>query len=1091
MIMRNPIQLIPSKICFALVAVLTFGGAYNAQAATKYWAGAVPATGCKNGGGSWAGANIWRGAASCSGAGDRWDTGQTAVGYIGWSAGQTAGSITGPSTAANVQTLYFQKTGFSISGGLLNLASAPTTIDVGANMTASISSTIAHTASGNGLTKANSGTLTLSGPNTYNGPTTVSAGRLNANTASPNSATGTGAVTVNAGGTLGGNGRISGNVTVANSATAVLYPNNSGGGTLTVGGSLTVNASSLVTFDLSSTYNGANDKVVMDGSGKTLTCGGAQITINSAGTLDTSGNDYVLIDAGSATISGSFNTTPAWSGTTPANSGDYSIQKVGNTIVLHYGAIAQPRTLHWNTADANWTATGAWYDPATSASATYNNTTPDSVVLEDDGRGTSPITITLTTTVSPGSVTMTSSKNFIISGTGGAIGGSTGLGKGGAGTLTLGVANTYVGATTVSAGTLKLGAAGVIPDGATKGSVTVDGTLDLNSYSETINGLSGAGTVDNTAASSTPTLTVGNANADSTWSGIIQNTAGTLAFTKTGTGTLTWNPGATANTYSGDTTIDAGGKVIMGNSDLLPYGANKGNMTINGTLDVQGFTLDVNGLSGSGTITSPQTPAYDNASIIIGHNNGIGSFSGVIDNGTIKKVMSVTKVGTGTQTLLGANTFSGQCDARDGVLEINSIANAGTASAIGKGNYNSAVNNNYAKIGLGATVGGMTTIGTLRYIGGGHSSTRPFVMWGASGGGMIDASGTGALTLSGNITGGLSDAATTKTLTLKGSSLNDNTISGVISDQTSGDKRIAVTKDGGGKWILNNANTYTGGTTITGGTLEVGASGSIQDSVTVNGGVFRLDNASAMQSSGNLTLPASPGAGMVELAFTGTQMIGALVFGSTPQAAGTWGSLSSGAYHKNAAFTGNGLLQIGNNNTPVAQDITLPSVTCGTSARLEIIGGKSPPSDADPGDTLTVYSVQSPTASSGTATITEGGATIVYTAPPSGSSDSFTYTVTDGKSVSAPKTVTVTSLTADSGGYSPNYVTGSASYDNPTHTWTVQFRGIPGVAYGIERQDTLGGSWTRIGTATADSKGLITVTDSSGGSSSYYRTVYP
>jgi hypothetical protein len=75
---------------------------------------------------------------------------------------------------------------------------------------------------------------------------------------------------------------------------------------------------------------------------------------------------------------------------------------------------------------------------------------------------------------------------------------------------------------------LKLGAAGVIPDGAGKGNVSISGTLDINTFSETINVLSGAGTVD-TVAGGTPTLTAGANDQTSTFSGVIKNTTGTLA----------------------------------------------------------------------------------------------------------------------------------------------------------------------------------------------------------------------------------------------------------------------------------------------------------------------------------------------------------------------------------------------------------------------------------------------------------------------------------------------------------------------------------------------------------------------------------
>ena len=54
--------------------------------------------------------------------------------------------------------------------------------------------------------------------------------------------------------------------------------------------------------------------------------------------------------------------------------------------------------------------------------------------------------------------------------------------------------------------------------------------------SETIRGLGGFGNVQTTATS---TLTTGGNNANTTFSGVIQNGSGTMSFTKTGTGTMT------------------------------------------------------------------------------------------------------------------------------------------------------------------------------------------------------------------------------------------------------------------------------------------------------------------------------------------------------------------------------------------------------------------------------------------------------------------------------------------------------------------------------------------------------------------------
>jgi hypothetical protein len=149
------------------------------------------------------------------------------------------------------------------------------------------------------------------------------------------------------------------------------------------------------------------------------------------------------------------------------------------------------------------------------------------------------------------------------------------------------------------------------------------------------------------------------------------------------------------------------------------------------------------------------------------------------------------------------------------------------------------------------------------------------------------------------------------------------------------------------------------------------------------------------------------------------------------------------------------------------------------------------------GTGLNVTGVQSPTLMSGTASLVGSPATgISYTAPSGAGTDHFTYTITDVNGCTASATIYVTNSV--SSGYSPNYVAGSASYVGGT--WTVEFMGIPGVTYGIERAPSTTGTWVRIGTVTASStpgsEGLITVTDppltsEGGGASSYYRTVYP
>jgi autotransporter-associated beta strand protein len=295
----------------------------------------------------------------------------------------------------------------------------------------------------------------------------------------------------------------------------------------------------------------------------------------------------------------------------------------------------------------------------------------------------------------------------------------------------------------------------------------------------------------------------------------------------------------------------------------------------------------------------------------------------------------------------------------------------------------------------------------------------------------------------------------------------------------------SLTKMGSGTLTLNAKSTYDAGTTLSGGTLEIGASGSIKGNVTVTGSVLKLSNASALDSGATVTLPASPSAGTVNLNFTGTQTISALYFGASQQGHGTWGAIGSSAVHQSAAFAGTGLLLVTTGNTtpvaPAAKSQSTQKDTFATFSFAKLLSGAS---DAD-GDTLTVSAAGPGSAQGGTAALEVSD--VKYT-PPAGYTgpDSYTYTISDGYGGTALGTVNVT--VTDNSGVSPNVV--SYGYDSGSGTFSVTFAGIPGVVYGIERAPTVTGPWTRITTATAGAKGLFTVTDAAT-PPSFYRTVYP
>ena len=187
------------------------------------------------------------------------------------------------------------------------------------------------------LTKDGIGTWTLSGSNTYSGPTVVNGGTLLVNN-TLGSGTGSGDVIVNTGiglTTLGGTGTISGSVTVASQAN--LAPGNGGHTTaiLTVG-ALTLAQGSNFRIDINGTTAGTGyDQLqVSRGGGR----GGAIILLSnlivSVGTTLTVGDQFTI-----ASHRGGFRGVFAQGSTVTADNGDiFSINYAGgaggNDIIL-------------------------------------------------------------------------------------------------------------------------------------------------------------------------------------------------------------------------------------------------------------------------------------------------------------------------------------------------------------------------------------------------------------------------------------------------------------------------------------------------------------------------------------------------------------------------------------------------------------------------------------------------------------------------------------------------------------------------------------------------------------------------------------
>lgn len=132
--------------------------------------------------------------------------------------------------------------------------------------------------------------------------------------------------------------------------------------------------------------------------------------------------------------------------------------------------------------------------------------------------------------------------------------------------LTLTGSNTHTGATTINAGTLKVGAAGGVIADASAVIVSASGTLDVY-YSETVGSISSSGTIYTQSQSSNIVLTMGGNDRSTTFSGNLSIGQTALGYVKTGTGTLTLDGTSTFPNFGSSVSFDInGGAVLLGSS---------------------------------------------------------------------------------------------------------------------------------------------------------------------------------------------------------------------------------------------------------------------------------------------------------------------------------------------------------------------------------------------------------------------------------------------------------------------------------------------------------------------------------------------
>lgn len=231
--------------------------------------------------------------------------------------------------------------------------------------------------------------------------------------------------------------------------------------------------------------------------------------------------------------------------------------------------------------------------------------------------------------------------------------------KSGDGGLTLNAANSYSGGTIVNAGWLTI--ANVT--GASAGTVT------LNGGNLALGAVKPANTI---IVAADGVISGGNAGGLTGIRNVTGSSNLTLAVT-TGVFDLTGDMSA----YGGTITLsNAGGAIVRLNgntgSPLATWDLGTGAMDIN--VRSGSTSNNFGALKGGATTTLSGRSSSDNNGATTHHigANGLSTtFEGVMQNGTYSaQILSITKVGTGTLTLAGANTYSGRTTIQDGVLAL-------------------------------------------------------------------------------------------------------------------------------------------------------------------------------------------------------------------------------------------------------------------------------------------------------------------------------------------------------------------------------------------------------------------------------------
>ena len=570
----------------------------------------------------------------------------------------SGGTILGPITLNGGTMQYGSGNTTDYSGCFSNAAGQQYNIDTNGE---DVILGCALVSSGGSLTKLGAGTLRLTGTNTYDGGTTVLDGMLIGNTTSLQ-----GDITNNAGvefdqsddGTYSGIMSGSGSLSKTGAGTLTLSGNNTytGGTTLSAGTIILGTDAALGTGRLLLGGDVAlqSNDDARSVSNTIATAGNNELTVSGANNLTLGG---VIAGIGSLTKSGAGTLTLTGTNT-------YS----GGTTISEGSLLISTDE---NLGSGDLTLDGGLLGIA-GTSLADDSALSNTLIFTDNGGGFNII--------DPGH-TFTCNADLTHAGS---------LTKEGTGTLALTGTNTYTGGTTITEGSLSISADGQLGSG----DLTLDGGLL---------GIAGTSLASDSTLSNTLIFTENGGGfniIDSTHTFTYTDSlthAGSL--TKAGAGTLRLTG---TNTYSGGTTL-SGGTLHLGSSSAIGS---------SGTITLNGGTLQYS--ASNTTDYSSRFSTAEGQEYIIDTNGEDITFADALTSSG----GSLTKLGAGTLTLSGNNTYTGTTTLSAGALNLTSqlfgdvVVNGGTFMGTGTlANNGNLTLNSRASFAPGASIGTTTITG--------------------------------------------------------------------------------------------------------------------------------------------------------------------------------------------------------------------------------------------------------------------------------------------------------------------------------------------------------------------------------------------